>query len=214
MTESKVLVFAWVAMLLTMTPGVDTMLVIRNVVARGRRHGFMTLLGINSGCLVHATLSIMGISMFLVRSAQLFNAVKLAGAVYLIYLGLGSFVTLVRERRGVGDVAMQPVKKVKQCGMWQSYFQGFTTNILNPKVSVFYLAFLPQFITLGQPVAPQAYLLGGIHIGEALVWLSLVTLFVGQMRAVFSRSGVRQAFEAVTGTVLIGLGLKLAVAKV
>src|SRR5829696_2522565 len=143
MIDSQVIAFAGIAALLTVTPGADTMLVIRSVMARGQRAGLMTTLGICCGLLVHGVLSGLGVSLILLRSAMLFEAVKLVGAGYLIHLGAKSLWGL---RRGL-DAVEPPAGQTQAVHRrpWQSFVEGMLNNVLNPKVAVFYLAFLPQF---------------------------------------------------------------------
>ncbi len=195
------------ATLLTITPGVDTMLVIRNVLARGRNAGFFTALGICSGLFFHATLSALGVSIILVRSATLFEIVKLLGACYLLFLGGRS---LWQTWRGEQDKPMQQEVVVTQrVGPWRSFREGWFSNVLNPKVAVFYLAFLPQFINPGDPVLAKSLLLAAIHFTLGILWLGLVSLFLGRLRAWITRPSVKRVMETVTGAVLIAFGIRL-----
>jgi threonine/homoserine/homoserine lactone efflux protein len=202
-----------VAAVLTITPGADTMLVIRNVLSRGPKAGVFTTLGISSGLFVHATLSALGLSLILVRSAAAFDAVKLVGAAYLVYLGLRSIFQAARPG------AMEPAggERLSASGIklppWRSTAEGFLTNVLNPKVAVFYLAFLPQFIRAGDPVLGKSLLLAGIHCLLGLVWLSIVSAFVGRMRVFLTRPAMRKGLEALSGAILIGFGVRLALAR-
>ena len=213
MIDSQVIAFAGIAALLTVTPGADTMLVIRSVMSRGREAGLMTTLGISCGLLVHGVLSGLGVSLILVRSAMLFEAVKLIGAGYLIYLGAKSLWSL---RRGAGDAFVVPSAEPEtetSPRAWRSLVEGMLNNILNPKVAIFYLAFLPQFISPGDNVLGKSILLAGIHWGEGILWLSLVTLLLSRVRAWLTHPRVRQTIEAVTGTVLIAFGVRLAMER-
>ncbi|HEV2655158.1 MAG TPA: LysE family translocator, partial [Ktedonobacteraceae bacterium] len=136
--DPQILTFIGVALVLTLTPGADTMLVMRNVLARGARAGIMTTLGICSGLFVHATLSALGLSFILVRSATAFEVVKFVGACYLIFLGLRSLWQLLRARHATGGEAVigeQPAGQQK-AGALRSFREGLLTNILNPKVAI------------------------------------------------------------------------------
>jgi len=146
---SQTLAFIAVAALLTVAPGPDTMLVLRNVLRGGRRDGVATTLGVCSGCLVHATLSALGVSMILLHSATLFHALKGLGGSYLVWLGLQSLFKAARpSAAGPGSVddgtARHPHRR--------PFLEGLMSNLLNPKVAIFYLAFLPQFIGPTDPV--------------------------------------------------------------
>jgi RhtB (resistance to homoserine/threonine) family protein len=206
--DSQVLAFAAIAALLTITPGSDTVLVIRSVLARGRRAGFLTVLGICFGLFVHATLSAAGLSVVLVRSATLFEVVRLAGAAYLVILGAQSIRAALRSGAAGHDASptLEPRGR-------RAFFEGMLNNVLNPKVAIFYLAFLPQFIAPGDPVLAKSMLLATIHFLQGILWLSIVTLFVARLRRGLGRPRVRRALEAVTGLVLVGFGLRLAVER-
>jgi RhtB (resistance to homoserine/threonine) family protein len=204
--DSRVLAFAGIAALVTLTPGADTMLVVRSALVRGRRAGLLTVLGIGSGLFIHATLSALGLSVILVRSARAFEIVKIAGALYLVWLGLQALRTAARGAP-VREADAAPV------GAHRSYVEGLLTNVLNPKVAIFYLAFLPQFIGPDDPVLAKSLLLAAIHFAEGLVWLSLVALFVARIRRVLARPRVQRGLEAVTGLVFIAFGVKLALAR-
>jgi RhtB (resistance to homoserine/threonine) family protein len=206
MFDARVLAFTGIAAIVTLTPGADTMLVVRSAIVRGRRAGLLTVLGIGSGLFIHATLSALGVSVVLVRSARAFEIVKLAGALSLVFLGLQA---LRSAARGV------PIKErpTDPAGAHRAYVEGLLTNVLNPKVAIFYLAFLPQFISPGDPVLAKSILLASIHFVEGLVWLSLVTLFVARLRSVLAQPRVQRVLESVTGLVFIAFGVKLAVSR-
>lgn len=206
--DPQLLVFVGVAALLTVTPGPDTMLVMRNVLARGRRAGLLTTSGISAGIFVHATLSALGVSLILARSALAFEAVKLAGAGYLIVLGAQSLLRLRRP-----DAATLPDGPAPAGGGSRSLVEGLLTNLLNPKVAIFYLSFLPQFIRVTDAVLTKSLLLAAIHVGMGVVWLLSVSVFVGALRGLLERRRVRRMLEGVTAAVLVGLGVRLALER-
>ena len=208
--DPRLFTFVGVAALLTILPGADMALVTRNVLAVGRRRTMGTIGGICSGCVLHATASALGLSVILATSATAFNVVKTIGAGYLIWIGVQSF----RAAASSGN-ASSSVEKTERVGVpsagWSSPFlQGFLTNILNPKVAVFYLTFLPQFITPGQPVLRRSLLLASIHIGMGFVWLTGYAWFVDRLGFVLTRPRVKARLERVTGAVLVALGARLA----
>jgi RhtB (resistance to homoserine/threonine) family protein len=209
LTTASLVTYTAVAAVLTVTPGADTMLVIRNVIARGRRAGVVTTLGICSGLFVHATLSALGLSLILARSAEAFTVVKLAGAVYLAWLGAQA---LGGAARRAAPAAVLP-NEGRAAGRARSWREGFLTNVLNPKVAVFYLAFLPQFVGSGDPVLPTFLALAAIHAALGLVWLSLLASLLERAREWFGRPAVRRALDGVSGAVLVALGAKLALAR-
>jgi RhtB (resistance to homoserine/threonine) family protein len=209
--DAQVLTFAGLAALLTITPGSDTMLVIRSVLARGQRAGLLTTVGICCGLFIHASLSAAGLSLILVKSAAVFETVKLAGACYLVFLGIQSLRKLTRKPTERQVQIPYREKRASVRAPWKSFMEGMLNNLLNPKLAVFYLAFLPQFINPGDPVFCKSMLLAGIHFIMGIVWLSTVTLFLGKMRAFFASARVRKWLEATCGAVLIGMGITLAI---
>ena len=211
MIDNQVLAFTGIAAILTVTPGADTMLVMRSVFARGQRAGLLTSLGICSGLFFHATLSALGLSLILVRSATAFEIVKLMGALYLVYLGGQSLWRAFRHDARKLSTDERTVNKKKE--WWQSFLEGLLTNVLNPKVAIFYLAFLPQFINPSDPVLAKSLLLAGIHFMLGIVWLSLVTMFLGRVRGFLIRPRVQRTIDATTGAILIAFGARLAIER-
>jgi RhtB (resistance to homoserine/threonine) family protein len=204
--DPQVVAFTVIAGLLTITPGVDTMLVIRNVLARGQRAGLVTTLGICCGLFVHATLSALGLSLILVKSALAFEVVKMIGAAYLVWLGVQSLRQAFRhEPSASGELRARPARR--------PLLEGFLSNVLNPKVAVFYLALFPQFMSPGDWVFGKSMLLAGIHWVEGVLWLSMVTLFISRVRSWITRPRVTRAIAATTGTVMILFGVRLAMER-
>lgn len=213
MIDHQILAFTGIAAILTLTPGADTMLVMRNVLTRGQRAGILTTVGICSGLFFHATLSALGLSLILVRSAAVFEMVKLIGACYLIFLGGQSLWRALHHGAiKISDTDEGTIIKQKR-ERSRSVIEGLLSNVLNPKVAIFYLAFLPQFISPGDSVLAKSVLLAGIHFTLGIVWLSLVTIFLGRMRALLTRPRVQRAIEATTGAVLIAFGARLALER-
>ncbi len=205
MFDSQVAAFALVAAVLTVTPGADTMLVLRNVLRGSRKAGIVTTFGICSGLFFHALLSALGVSIILMHSATLFHTVKMIGACYLVWLGLQSIRAAFRGGDEPGLSNGRPIGSSRKC-----FVEGFLNNVLNPKVAVFYLAFLPQFISPSDPVVAKSMLLAGIHFVMGIVWLIFLSNFVDRARRFITRSAVRKWLEGVCGAVLIGLGARLA----
>ncbi len=213
--DARILAFCAVVGVLTITPGADTMLVIRNTMRSGRRAGWLTTLGVNSGVLLHAVLSALGVSAILATSAVAFQVVKIAGALYLIWLGIKELYSTnqteakVQELKNSGaDPAPRPL--VGRQAADRAYLEGFLTNILNPKVAIFYLAFLPQFISPGDPVLLKSVILALIHNVMGMAWLSVVALAVSRGRRFLAQGRARTILARISGAVLIGLGLRLA----
>ncbi len=208
--DSRLWAFVIVATFLAVTPGADTLLVVRNVLTRGRTAGLATIGGIAAGCFVHAALSAIGVSLILVRSAEAFAAVKLGGAAYLIVLGVQSVRRWLRADDGPSGPEAGHAAGGPGSSRLRSLLEGLLTNILNPKVRIFYLAFLPQFVAPGDPVLARSLLLGGLHVGIGVVWLSLLAFGLGRIRPLVESRRWRARLEGASGVVLIALGIRLA----
>jgi threonine/homoserine/homoserine lactone efflux protein len=205
MIDGELLSFVVVAGILTVMPGADMALVARNVLTDGRRAGYVTSIGISAGLVIHAIASAVGLSAILMTSATLFSAVKLAGAVYLVALGIVSLChALGREPVAPGAT------NAPRSSTAHALVQGLLSNLLNPKVALFYLTLLPQFIRPGDPVLARSLLLAGVHVVLGLVWLATYAYFLGRLGETLRRPRVRRALEGVTGAFLIGLGARLA----
>jgi RhtB (resistance to homoserine/threonine) family protein len=210
MIDSQVLSFALAAALLTVTPGQDTLLVIRNVVRGGRRDGVVTTFGICSGVFVHAALSAFGLSIVLTHSTATFHVVKALGAGYLVWLGIRSLASAARrEYEPVGQERSAAVAVVpgRRC-----FLEGLLSNVLNPKTAIFYLAFLPQFVSATDPALQKSLLLAAIHVGEGIVWLVLVSLAVGRMRRRLPPT-FRRWLDGFCGALFVSLGVRLALER-
>ena len=209
MIDPQVIAFAVVAAVMTMIPGADTILVVRNTLRGGRRDGLVTMAGICSGLYFHATLSALGVSAILLHSAQAFAALKVAGAVYLAWLGIQSLRSASRRAAPAPLPAAMPAVPSAA----RSFREGILTNLLNPKVLVFYLALLPQFIAAGDPVFAKSLLLAAIHFAEGILWFCGVVWAVERSRRFFLAPVVRRWLDGICGGLLIALGLRLALAR-
>jgi threonine/homoserine/homoserine lactone efflux protein len=204
----SVLAFTLVAAVITITPGVDTALVIRNTLAGGRGTGLRTSAGVCTGLVTWGLLSALGVSAVVTASRVGFDILRFAGAAYLVYLGARSL--LGTRRRGVDDADVEPALPVRARA---PYRNGLANNLLNPKIGVFYLTLLPQFVPAGTSVLGVSVLLASINAVEAMIWLSVITVAVTRARAVLRRPAVRRRLERVTGVVLIGFGARIALER-
>ncbi len=209
----QLLAFLVVAGLLTITPGADMALVMRHALGSGRRQAFFASLGICLGCLVWGTASALGVAVVLAQSALAFSILKYVGGAYLVYLGARALHGAISRTVGVAAPGGPEGPPPRPMPPWACFAQGLLTNLLNPKVAVFYLTFLPQFVAPDRPVLPQSVFLATTHVLMGLVWLTLYARFIDRMAAVLLTDRVKRRIEAATGAVLIGLGVRLALAR-
>src|SRR5438067_8622304 len=187
------------SVVVTLVPGADMALVARQVVTRGRATAQVTIAGNVSGLVVHTVALAAGLSALLVASATAYTAVKLAGAAYLVYLGLQSLRQARRTTRE--DRPAQPPRAARR----SAYLQGLISTVLNPKPALFFLSYLPQFIDRDHSVVLQVALLAGIHIVIGFLWLTIYASLVHRLKAAVTRPGVKAAMERVSGVVLVAL---------
>ena len=200
--DGSILAFIGIAALLTILPGADMALVAKVTLLDGKRAAFFTSLGICAGLPVHAAASALGLSLIIATSAEAFTAVKFAGAAYLAYLGIRTI------RDSLRPTADPNVAAARARSTGAAFAQGWLSNVLNPKVALFYLTFLPQFISPGDNVLAKSLLLAGIHAVLGLVWLPLYAFAIDRLGAMVR--GARRWLERLSGAALIGLGLRLA----
>ncbi len=197
--------------LLTLTPGVDTMLVIRNSVRGGRLDGVVSSLGICSGLFVHATVSALGISIILLQTAWAFSALKFAGAAYLVWLGLCSWKRAAGRHQKL--IAGNEDMKRDAFLFSKSFREGFLSNVLNPKTVVFYMAFLPQFINPSEPPLAQSLMVAFLHFSIAMLYQCALACMVDKAGNWLQRPIVNRIFDSFAGSILLFIGLKLATDK-
>ncbi len=220
--DPRLIAFLGVAALLTIAPGPDTALVLRNSLARGRASVVPTAAGICTGCVIWGAASSGGIAAVLNTSAQLYDALRLAGAAYLVFLGLRTLADVWRTRAadeptssnqdGAAARASVGTDSATRAGR-AAFRQGLISNLLNPKVGIFYTTFLPQFIAPGQPLFLMSIALASIHAAMGFVWLTLYGNAAVRLGDVIRRGRVRRAIESTTGGVLIGFGVAVAVER-
>jgi threonine/homoserine/homoserine lactone efflux protein len=207
----SLLAFAVFAAVLTITPGIDTVLVLRTTARFGRRAGFATAVGISLGCLCWALASALGITALLTASRLAYEVLRWLGVGYLCWLGVRA---LWSARRGALPAAAPSTvdghREPARIGA--ALRTGLGTNLLNPKVGAFYLSVLPQFLPAGVNALLGATALGAVHVLEGLLWLSLVIVAVGRAGRWLAKPAVQRRLDQLTGVVFLGFGLRLAVA--
>jgi threonine/homoserine/homoserine lactone efflux protein len=196
--DGQVLAFAVVALVLSVTPGPDMALVLRNSLRGGRPAAFRTIFGIGVGLLGWAAATALGVAAVLAASSTVFTVLKVAGGIYLAYLGIQ---TLLALRRGEEPMRAEPRRG-------SPFRQGLVTNLLNPKLAVFFTTLLPQFISEGDPVFAKSILLAGVFVTIGMAWL---VVYAHLVQLVARSVRFRRAVEAVSGAVLVALGARLAV---
>jgi RhtB (resistance to homoserine/threonine) family protein len=205
-----VLLFIAAAGLLTITPGVDTAMVLRTSTSCGPRDGAAASVGICLGLLVWGMSAAFGLTALLAASTLAFNLLKWAGAAYLVYLG----VKLIRRPRTSMIADRRPLDAPAQGkGNRSAFYRGFLSNILNPKVGVFYVTFLPQFIPQNVNVAGFSLMLAFIHVLITLAWFSLLIALTVPLGRFLAKPRVVRNLDRLTGCVFVGFGLRLAAAK-
>lgn len=196
---TALIAYTFAAALLTITPGLDTALVLHTAASRGAKAAWSAGLGIALGCLAWGLLAAGGLSAVLLASASLFTALKLAGAIYLVWLGVG----LLRKPAG------QFQTEQAEAGN-DPFRRGLLTNLLNPKVGLFYVAFLPQFVPAGAPLFAMTLAMTAIHAALGLLWFALLIAATRQAEGLLKRPGVMRWLDRITGGLFVGLGIKLA----
>ena len=181
-------------------------LVLRNGVRGGVRMAWWTGLGCCTGIAAYATASAIGLAAILAASATAFMVIKFVGAAYLVYLGVMALLHS-RKRPAAATPTEAPVPTV--LGRKAAFRQGLVSNLLNPKIALIFLTLIPQFVSPGEPAFTTG-VLAAVFLGVAVLWWRTFSLAVGALGRLLSREPVRIAIERVTGTVLIGLGLRVA----
>ncbi|KHD73797.1 LysE family translocator [Actinoplanes utahensis] len=204
-----VLSFAVLGALLTITPGLDTALVLRAAVTMGRGPAFATALGIGAGSLAWGAAAAVGASALLAASTAGYTVLRVVGAAYMIYLGVRMVRDALRRDKGAAEAEAAPSTPT----LWSTFGRGLLTNLLNPKVGVFYLAVIPQFIPQGADPLGTGLLLALVHGIEGLLWFTVIILGAQAARGFLARRAVRRTVDAGTGAVLLGFGVRLGLAS-
>lgn len=195
-------IFILSSILLNITPGSDTIYILSRSIFQGKKAGIMSVYGIVSGSLVHTLLAGLGLSLILMQSALAFNIVKWIGAAYLIWLGVRSITARHEDNPSMQAVESQSNRKV--------YLQGMMTNVLNPKVALFYLAFIPQFVSPEQTYGAVPFILLGLTFSTTgILWCMLLVLFSSKMAKRLQSSRISTYMNKITGSIFILLGLNL-----
>jgi threonine/homoserine/homoserine lactone efflux protein len=218
--------FVVVVGLLTLTPGMDTALILRTAAVGAPRRAWGVVLGIQSGTLIWGVLTSAGVTALLTASHVAYETLRWVGACYLIWMGL-TMLWSARRRRATPDAGCSHAARAGPSGhsdaararpsghevggFLAGWRRGVLTNLLNPKMGAFYVALLPQFIPGGAPVFGYGVLLSGVHIVLGVCWSAFLVLLARRLRGVLARPVARRVLDRVTGTVVAGFGVRLAV---
>lgn len=197
----SLIAFAIAAGLLTLTPGLDTALMLRTAAVEGPRRAAVTGAGILTGCLVWGAAVAVGLGALLTASETAFTLLKFAGAAYLVWMGIG----MIRKPRETFDLGAR--------AGGGGFRRGLMTNLLNPKMGVFYVSFLPQFVPAGVPAGPWMFGLAVLHDLLGVCWFAVLIGATVPLSGLLKRSGVVTWLDRITGGVLIGFGVKLAFSR-
>jgi len=204
--------FIATAILLVITPGQDTFFILGRSLSAGRSSGIAAALGISAGSVIHTFAAALGLSALLATSPYAFMAVKFAGAAYLIYIGVRA---LLSRANGLTGQDARSDAEGSSARRWSAFRQGVLSNLLNPKVALFFLALMPQFIDAGSPDKVAAFLaLGLTFVTLGVVWCVVLAVAAAKLRSAFlRRPSMATVLNKVAGAMFIALGLKLATAR-
>ena len=209
----QLLLFAGAVLVLNATPGVDLLLTVSRTLSGGARAGFATALGINAGCVVHALAAAFGLAALLALHPQAFLALQWAGAAYLAWLGLGMLRQAWRPAATAAATDARPGTKVAPSA-WAEFRTGLVTNVLNPKVALFFLAFLPQFVPAASPHKTVSFLLlGAWFVLQSTIFLFGLVLMAARLARWQTPTRARRWGVGIGGLLFIALALRLAAAK-
>jgi RhtB (resistance to homoserine/threonine) family protein len=204
---AHLLVFIGVAALVIVIPGPDTAVVTKNVLVHGRRAALGTSLGVSAGISVWTVAAAAGVASVIRASAVAFTVLKLLGALYLIWLGIGA---LRAARRAATAEGVAGAEARSPIGAGGGFRQGLLSDLANPKIGIFFTSLLPQFVDPGRAVFLPFLTLGAVFVAMTLAWLCVYTLVAARAAQTLTRPRVKAALDRFTGVVLIGIGLRLA----
>lgn len=211
--------YVGIVALLVMIPGPNTVLVMQSVGISGQRAGFFNVFGIVTAVYLNALLSGLGLTLIIMQSAEIYNLMKMLGAAYIAYLGVTSLVNAYKLHRQKESActnnsnSQEPDSRVTQESSFTFYSKGVLTGVLNPKSALFFLAFFPQFIHPDGSLVIQSLILTILYSLVSVTWYGLLVIFIGRLRQFLVRSETQKWLKAITGTILIGLGIRIALQR-
>ncbi|WP_020413080.1 LysE family translocator [Microbulbifer variabilis] len=202
---SEILAFAVISLLLVISPGPNSVLILKTVTGQGLRPGLDNILGLVSATFAHGAISILGLSAIIVQSAELYTVIKYLGAAYLVYLGVKTIVSTF-SKEAKHSLTNRPKLGAAQQGSHINFVEGFLTQILNPKVSMFYLAAFPQFLQVETTSYYQAFLLVSVHASIIFLWFLGMALVLSKWKQSSVRGKFQRWILRLSGSLLIGFG--------
>jgi threonine/homoserine/homoserine lactone efflux protein len=199
---NELLAFAMISLLLVVSPGPNSILILKTVSGRGCRSGVENIIGLVSATFVHGAVSTLGLSAIILQSAELFMLIKLVGAAYLFYLGAKTIYGTLSTKDNVPDSSVVESKR-KDVRFHKNFTEGFVTQILNPKVSMFYLAAFPQFLSFGDSNHFSAFVLVSIHASIIFLWFLGMSVFISKVKFIASNNCLGLCIQRFSGGVLV-----------
>lgn len=201
--------FIFMSILLIILPGPDTAIATKNTLSFGKAGGIKTILGTCCALFIHTFAAVVGLSAIIVKSALLFSIFKYVGAIYLIYLGIKALLS-IKKVENTSAIENKNEQKEENISCFR---QGFLTNILNPKVAVFFLTFLPQFVDSSNNTLIPFLLMGITYAILTAIWFLLYVFLINQISVFMKKPSTQRIIQGITGIVLVGFGIKLALEK-
>ncbi|KAA0768765.1 LysE family translocator [Bacillus sp. TE8-1] len=203
------LLFIIMSICLIILPGPDTAMATKNTLVAGKVGGVKTVFGTCIALLIHTLAAVIGLSALIVKSALLFSIFKYVGALYLIYIGIKALLAVRnKENLDTNDLSLNNENEHTSC-----FCQGFLTNLLNPKVAVFFLTFLPQFLNPNHNTFIQLLVMGLTYLVLTVIWFAFYIFLIDKISAFMKKPKTQRYIQGLTGVVLIGFGIKLAFEK-
>ncbi|GBG55628.1 lysine transporter LysE [Sporomusaceae bacterium FL31] len=210
-TAGEIYSYIGIVALLVMIPGPNTVLVMQSVAVSGRRAGFFNVAGIVTAVYLNALLSGLGLSLIIMQSTEIYHGLKMVGAGYIVYLGLASLIDAYKLKQQASTDAHENANKQKNS--YDFYTKGILTGLLNPKSALFFLAFFPQFMHQDSNLLSQSLILTLLYSLISASWYGLLVIFTGKLRHILVCSELQKKLKAITGIILVGLGIKIALQR-
>ena len=204
---SEMVTFSIIALFLVVSPGPNIALILKTVSSRGQNAGFLNISGFVLAAFIHGTFSILGLSAIIVQSAELFLLVKIIGSLYLLYLGVKTIYQSFKQKASKIYNTLA-ITKTNQSSI-KSFSEGFLTQMLNPKGSIFYLSVFPQFIDFQSHAYFEAFALVSIHTGLMIIWFGFICLMISKIKLLDSKSKIGCWVQRISGSILLVFSILL-----